>query len=59
MHTVRGEKYLPKPVGATKNNISFKSVFLYIAQHNGTLLTVQNTKHYHNPNNKLKIILAL
>lgn len=47
MHTVRGEKYLPKPVGATKNTY-FKSVFLYSAQHNGILLTVGNTRHFHN-----------
>lgn len=47
MHTVREKRYLPKPVGATKN-IYFKSVVFYSAQHNGILLTVGNTRHFHN-----------
>lgn len=58
MHTVREEKYLPKPVGATKN-IYFKSVVFYSAQHNGVLLTVGNTRHFHNTKNKVKIMFAL
>lgn len=55
MYTVRREKYLPKIVGATKNNISFNSVCLYSAEHNSTLLKVGNTRHFHNPKKKKKL----
>lgn len=60
MHTVRGEKYLPKPVGATKNNISFKSLFF--VQCTAQWYSAYSWKYQALPQskkNKVKIIIAL
>lgn len=36
-------------MGATKNNVFFRAVFLYSAQHNGTLLKAASARHFHDP----------